>query len=112
MTDAPPLPSINRSLCLVVSPYTRRGAVVSRFHNQTSVLRTMERILGLPSMNQFDAVAPSSTRCGHGHGERSFARARPGGQARCDLRADQVGQSKFVSGSFTLTSCFSLWLNE
>lgn len=48
----------HRSLCLVASPYTRRGAVVSKFYNQTSVLRTMELMLGLPPMNQMDAMAP------------------------------------------------------
>jgi len=54
----------HRSLCLVVSPYTRRGgAVVSEFYNQTSVLHTIERILGLPPMNQMDALAPPMRTC-------------------------------------------------
>ncbi len=53
----------HRSLCLVVSPYTKRGAVVSHFYNQTSVLHTMQRILGLPPMNQMDALAPLMTAC-------------------------------------------------
>jgi YVTN family beta-propeller protein len=53
----------HRSLCLVVSPYTRRGALVSKFYNQTSVLHTMERILGLPPMNQMDAMAPTMEEC-------------------------------------------------
>jgi hypothetical protein len=53
----------HRSICLVVSPYTRRGAVVSEFYNQTSVLHTMERILGLPPMNQMDAMSPLMTSC-------------------------------------------------
>ncbi len=53
----------HRSLCLVVSPYTKRGAVVSKFYNQTSVLHTMERMLGLPPMNQMDALAPLMTDC-------------------------------------------------
>lgn len=53
----------HRSLCLVVSPYTKRGAVVSKFYNQTSVLHTIERILGLPPMNQFDAAAPTMEDC-------------------------------------------------
>lgn len=53
----------HRSLCLVVSPYTKRKAVVSRFYNQTSVLHTMERILGLPPMNQLDALAPVMDAC-------------------------------------------------
>jgi YVTN family beta-propeller protein len=53
----------HRSVCLVVSPYTKRGALVSNFYNQTSVLHTMQRILGLPPMNQMDAMAPVMTAC-------------------------------------------------
>lgn len=53
----------HRSLCLVVSPYTKRNAVVSKFYNQTSVLHTMERMLGLPPMNQMDSLAPLMTDC-------------------------------------------------
>ena len=53
----------HRSICLVISPYTRRDAVVSEFYNQTSVLHTMERILGLPPMNQVDAQSPLMTAC-------------------------------------------------
>jgi YVTN family beta-propeller protein len=53
----------HRSFCLVISPYTKRGAVLSRFYNQTSVLHTMERILGLPPMNEMDASAPLMTEC-------------------------------------------------
>jgi hypothetical protein len=51
----------HRSVCLVASPYTKRGAVVSTFYNQTSVLHTMARILGLPPLNQMDALAPLMT---------------------------------------------------
>jgi len=53
----------HRSICLVISPYTKRGAVVSQFYNQTSVLHTIERMLGLPPMNQMDALAPLMTDC-------------------------------------------------
>ncbi len=53
----------HRSTCLVVSPYSRRGAVISHFYNQTSVLHTMEQILGLPPMNQMDALAPLMSDC-------------------------------------------------
>jgi len=49
----------HRSLCLVASPYTKRGQVVSTFYNQTSVLHTMELMLGLPPMTQMDAMAPA-----------------------------------------------------
>jgi hypothetical protein len=53
----------HRSLCLVISPYTKRGQVVSEFYNQTSVLHTMELMLGLPPMNQLDAMAPVMREC-------------------------------------------------
>jgi hypothetical protein len=36
----------HRTLCFVVSPFTKRGAVDSTHYNQTSVLRTIEEILG------------------------------------------------------------------
>ncbi|MEI6431912.1 MAG: bifunctional YncE family protein/alkaline phosphatase family protein, partial [bacterium] len=51
----------HRSLCLVISPYTRRGVVISDFYNQTSVLHTIGRILGVSAMNQQDAAAPLMT---------------------------------------------------
>jgi hypothetical protein len=53
----------HRSLCLVVSPYTKRGKTVSKFYNQSSVLHTIERIFGLPPMNQLDAAAPTMEAC-------------------------------------------------
>jgi hypothetical protein len=40
-----------RTTAYVASPYVRRGAVVSTQYNTTSLLRTMEQILGLPPMN-------------------------------------------------------------
>ena len=47
----------HRSPAFVLSPYTRRGVVDSSFYNQTSILRTMELLLGLRPMTQFDAAA-------------------------------------------------------
>ncbi len=52
-----------RTTAYVISPYTRRGAVVSTQYNQTSLLRTMELMLGLPPMNQFDATATPLFDC-------------------------------------------------
>ena len=45
----------HRSPAFVISPYVKRGVVDSTLYNQTSVLRTMELILGLRPMTQFDA---------------------------------------------------------
>ncbi len=46
-----------RTTAYVVSPYARRGAVVSTQYNTTSLLRTIGQILGMKPMNQFDASA-------------------------------------------------------
>jgi hypothetical protein len=47
----------HRTVALVLSPYTRRGAVDSTLYSTSSMLRTMELILGLQPMSQFDAAA-------------------------------------------------------
>ena len=52
-----------RTIGFVASPYTRREQVVHTQYNQTSILRTMELILGLPPMNQMDATATPMFDC-------------------------------------------------
>jgi YVTN family beta-propeller protein len=52
-----------RTTAYCISPYTKRGAVVKTQYNTTSMLRTMEQILGLPPMNQFDATAMPMFDC-------------------------------------------------
>ncbi len=47
----------HRSILLAISPFTHRGIIDSTMYNQSSVLRTMESILGLRPMTQFDAAA-------------------------------------------------------
>lgn len=47
----------HRSPAFVISPYTKRGAVDSSFYNTTSMLRTIELILGIRPMTMFDAGA-------------------------------------------------------
>jgi YVTN family beta-propeller protein len=56
----------HRSICLVISPYARRGALVSRFYNQSSVLHTITRMLGLPPLNQQTAQASTMEDCFNG----------------------------------------------
>jgi DNA-binding beta-propeller fold protein YncE len=52
----------HRSVLLVVSPFSRRG--VSHTHtSMLSILKTLERILGLPPLNQFDAAATDLSDC-------------------------------------------------
>lgn len=52
-----------RTTCYVASPFARRGATVSTRYNTTSVLRTIEQILGIPPMNVFDASAEPMSDC-------------------------------------------------
>jgi YVTN family beta-propeller protein len=47
----------HRSILLAISPFTRRGVVDSTLYTTSGVLRTMELILGLPPMSQYDAAA-------------------------------------------------------
>ncbi len=52
-----------RTTAYVISAYTKRHTVVSVNYNQTSIVRTMELMLGLPPMNQMDATATPMTAC-------------------------------------------------
>ena len=52
-----------RTTAYIASPFCRRGAVVSTPYNTTSILRTIEQILGIPPMNQFDAAAVPMADC-------------------------------------------------
>ncbi len=47
----------HRSPMLAISPYTQRGIVDSSMYNQSSIMRTMELILGMRPMTQYDAGA-------------------------------------------------------
>jgi len=47
----------HRTVALVISPYARRGWVDSTFYSQTSMVKTIELILGLPALSLFDLIA-------------------------------------------------------
>lgn len=47
----------HRTVALCISPYTRNRGVDSTMYSTSSMLRTMELILGLQPMTQFDAAA-------------------------------------------------------
>ena len=52
-----------RTVAFSISPYTKRGEVISTHYNQNSVLRTIELIFGLTPMSQFDLIAEPMTDC-------------------------------------------------
>lgn len=47
----------HRTAALVISPYIRRRTVDSTFYTTTSLLRTMELMLGLPPLSEYDAAS-------------------------------------------------------
>jgi hypothetical protein len=47
----------HRTTAFVVSPYIRRGYVDSTFYSHQSILKSIELILGLPTMSLFDLIA-------------------------------------------------------
>jgi DNA-binding beta-propeller fold protein YncE len=47
----------HRTIAQVISPYTQTGQVDSTFYSQVSMLRTIELIVGIAPMTQYDAAA-------------------------------------------------------
>ncbi len=69
----------HRSPVLVISPFAKRGAIDSTMYNQTSVLRTMELILGVRPMTQFDAASrPMSAAFQATADSRPYQAVKPG----------------------------------
>ena len=52
----------HRSPAYVISPYTRGGKIDSTMYNTTSMLRTIELLLGLRPMTVYDASSTPMTR--------------------------------------------------
>jgi len=55
--DGPDHVDAHRSVALLISAYNRPGALIHDFHNTVSLIRTIELLLGIEPMNQFDATA-------------------------------------------------------
>jgi phospholipase C len=53
----------HRSTAYVAGPYVRRNYVDHTMYSTTSMLRTIELILGIPPMSQYDAAAEPMWRC-------------------------------------------------
>jgi YVTN family beta-propeller protein len=59
--DGPDHVDAHRTIAQVISPYTQKGMEDCTFYSTASMLRTMEQILGVPPMTQFDAAATLMT---------------------------------------------------
>ena len=53
----------HRSPAFIISPYTKRNSVNHTMYSTSGFLRTMELILGLPPMSQYDAAAVPLFAC-------------------------------------------------
>ncbi len=74
----------HRTIGLVISPFARRKVLDSTQYGTVSMLRTMELILGLKPLSQFDAAATPMYRCFTDRADLSgFAHEEP----RIDLNA-------------------------
>jgi hypothetical protein len=74
----------HRTVGLVISPYTKRKYRDSTHYTTSSMLRTMELILGLPPMSQFDAAATPMFNSFTSEADTTGYEAEP---ARIDLNA-------------------------
>ena len=67
----------HRTIAYVISPYVKRGSVDSTMYSTSSMLRTMELILGLKPMSQFDATAMPMFKSFHGKADLRPYKALP-----------------------------------
>jgi YVTN family beta-propeller protein len=55
--DGPDHVDARRTVGLVISPYVKRGIVDSTLYSTSSMVRSIELLLGMPPMSQYDAAA-------------------------------------------------------
>jgi YVTN family beta-propeller protein len=67
----------HRSVALVISPFAKRHAVDSTLYTTSAMLRTMELVLGLPPMSQYDASATPMYNAFQGVPVQTTFTARP-----------------------------------
>ncbi len=94
----------HRTVGLVISPYCKRQFVDSTLYTTASMLRTMELILGLPPLTQFDAGATPMYNCFQSNCDPTPYTALP---ARVDLLARNTKKSPFAKESSRMN--FSDW---
>ena len=86
----------HRSPAFVISPYTRRGIIDSTMYNTTSMLRTIELIIGLQADDAFRCGGPADV--GGVRGEARHAAIR-GGEAANPARQKEsrtIGDSSEI----------------
>jgi YVTN family beta-propeller protein len=75
--DGPDHVDAHRSTAYIAGGYIKRHAIDHTMYSTTSVLRTIELILGLPPMSQYDAAAVPMWRCFNSKPDLSSFNAKP-----------------------------------
>jgi hypothetical protein len=88
----------HRSVALLAGGYVKQGFVDHTAYTTTSLLRTIELILGLPPMSQYDASATPLWRCFNNSPDHPSYRLRPN-MVRLDER--NLAQNKWQQMSET-----------
>src|SRR5262249_20375375 len=89
----------HRTVGLVVSPYVKRGVVDSTLYTTASMIRTIELILGLPPMTQYDAGATPMFNCFQKKAQAvQYAMAMP----QVDVNATNPQKSAFSNESLKM----------
>ncbi|HXH99287.1 MAG TPA: bifunctional YncE family protein/alkaline phosphatase family protein [Sphingobacteriaceae bacterium] len=86
----------HRSPAFVISPYSKRNTVIHNSYSTSGMLRTMELILGLPPMSQYDAAAVPMSDCFISTPDFKPYKARP---ANVDLEERNVAWNKSAERS-------------
>ncbi len=81
----------HRSPVFVAGPYVKRNAVVHSMYSTSGVLRTIELILGLPPMSQYDAAAMPLYECFTSKPDFSPYNAKP---AQVNLEQRNIADNK------------------
>jgi hypothetical protein len=82
--DGPDHVDAHRSIAFVISPYIKHGSVDHRFYNTDSLLKTMEMLLGLAPLTQYDAIAsPIDDFDNHPSNDSPYAAIEPSSDIIC-----------------------------
>ena len=79
----------HRSICLAISAYSKRKAVVSKFYNQGSVLKSIRHIFGIPAATRTEMEASLMSDCFQAKPDLAPYRARPN-----NVRLDETNPSR------------------
>ncbi len=86
--------SAYRTTGFVISPYSHLQKTVSTNYNQTSIVRTIEQILGIPPMNLLDATALPMFDCFANSADASFTYQKIGNKVPLNEMNPKFSQLK------------------